>query len=56
MTLGDETMTLVEWGEKTGISANTIWTRIAYGWSVEKALTVPSVPGQKIHPKNTFKK
>lgn len=35
-----ETLTQVEWSEKTGIKSNTIRQRIKAGWSPERALTV----------------
>lgn len=37
-----ERLTLVEWSEKTGLSAETIRNRLRNGWRVEHALTVPS--------------
>ena len=42
ITFNGETLTLVEWSEKTGLKRTTITQRIdAYGWSIEKALTTP---------------
>lgn len=42
VTAFGQTMTLVEWHEKTGINYGTIWSRIKdLGWTIEKALTVP---------------
>lgn len=38
LTLGEETMTIVEWGERLKIKPNTILTRIRRGWPVGKAL------------------
>ena len=38
LTINNETMSLVEWEEKTGIKANTILTRIRRGWPIEKVL------------------
>lgn len=37
-----ETLTLIEWSEKTGLSTDTIRNRLRSGWRVEHALTVPS--------------
>lgn len=39
-----ETMTLVAWAERTGISEDVITKRLAAGWSAEKALTTPVRP------------
>lgn len=42
ITFNGETLTLVEWSERTGINRCTITNRIdKYGWSVEDALTIP---------------
>lgn len=41
-----ETLPLVAWAERVGLTAKVVWTRIDLGWSVEKALTVPKIlPG-----------
>ena len=38
-----ETLTLVEWSEKTGLKRTTITQRLdSYGWSIEKTLTTPA--------------
>lgn len=38
--LNNESHTIMEWSEKTGIDYNVLWTRInRYGWPIEKALT-----------------
>lgn len=45
----DQTKTLAEWSEITGIKRTTISQRLEHGWSVEKALTAPlmhSVPSE----------
>jgi len=39
---GNESKTLVEWSEITGIPADTISMRISSGWTVEKALSKKS--------------
>ena len=36
-----EIHTLGEWASITKIKLPTIWARLKYGWSVEKALTIP---------------
>lgn len=37
-------LTLPEWSEKTGINRSTLASRLfTYGWSIEKALTTPSL-------------
>ena len=42
LTFNGQTMLLLEWAEKTGIKPRTIYWRMYYGWSVERALTTPS--------------
>lgn len=37
-----ETLTLIEWSQRLGISASTIAARLALGWSTEKALSTPA--------------
>ena len=41
ITFSGETLTIAAWAERTGISAKTILSRLAAGWSVEKTLTTP---------------
>lgn len=41
LTFDNLTLSLTEWGERTGIRSLTILKRINLGWSVEKALTTP---------------
>lgn len=36
-----QSLTMIEWCEKTGIKLKTLWHRIKVGWSVERALTEP---------------
>lgn len=36
----NESLTIVEWGEKLGIKPNTILTRIRRGWNIERAFQV----------------
>lgn len=49
ITYKGKTQTLQQWADETGIYKNTISMRINhYGWSVEKALTTPSlIPRRK---------
>lgn len=44
-----KTQSMADWARETGIRAGTIKDRLKAGWSVEKALTLPS--GQKTGPK-----
>lgn len=41
ITVGDETLTLVEWSERTGIARTTISNRIYKGWDPAAAVTTP---------------
>ncbi len=41
ITFNGETMTMTEWGEKTGIGRSAIKTRLKRGWSIGDALTKP---------------
>lgn len=41
ITINNETKTLQEWGESTGIKPNTINCRIRKGWSCENAIFTP---------------
>lgn len=38
------TMTLADWGAKTGLGVPTIHARLKSGWAVERALTTPKGP------------
>jgi hypothetical protein len=42
LTVGDETLTVVEWGVKLGINPFDIYARLAAGCTVEQALAVTS--------------
>jgi hypothetical protein len=44
LTYAGETLTLVDWSERTNITKATIWERLRRGWSVERALTTPVRP------------
>lgn len=39
-----ETLSLVEWAERTGLNAVTIRARLYAGWEIERALTAPAFP------------
>lgn len=42
LTLGDVSLNMTQWSEKTGIAEGTIRKRLKLGWSVDSALTIPS--------------
>ena len=46
---GGETLTLVEWAEKTGIKADTIAFRLRAGWPADEALTRRPSPLNGLH-------
>jgi uncharacterized Zn-finger protein len=41
LTMGGECLSISEWAERIGITAQSLRSRISAGWSVEKALTTP---------------
>jgi hypothetical protein len=41
ITARGETLLLIEWAERTGLSAQTIFERLKMGWTEEAAVTVP---------------
>jgi hypothetical protein len=41
LTFAGVTKSLTNWAKEVGLTRNTIYLRIASGWSVEKALTTP---------------
>lgn len=41
LTFNGETMCIVEWAERTGVSDRKIWGRIRRGWTPERTLTTP---------------
>jgi hypothetical protein len=45
LTWDGETLTLVEWSQRTGIRVKTLLQRCRKGWSVEQVLTTP--PGRE---------
>lgn len=55
LTYNGETHTLAQWGEITGIKADTIQSRIDYhGWNTEEALTIPTGTMRKNHKTGEF--
>lgn len=38
--------TLEQWANEVGVSSQTLWMRLDYGWSVQKALTTPLAPNK----------
>jgi hypothetical protein len=45
LTWNGETLTLVEWSQRTGIGVKTLLQRCRKGWTVEQVLTTP--PGRE---------
>ena len=41
ITFKGERKTIAEWARVVGLNRMTIWSRLKYGWSVERALTNP---------------
>lgn len=39
--VGDEELTLTEWAKKTGMTFNTLSSRLERGWSIERAVATP---------------
>lgn len=39
-----ETLSLLEWAERTGLNAVTVRARLYAGWEIERALTAPAFP------------
>jgi len=48
LTFSGETLCLVEWAEKTGISEATLYSRLKAGWTAEQSLTLPNSRGRRI--------
>lgn len=40
LTYKNKTQTIAQWSRELGIGYSTIWSRIKYGWEVEKALSI----------------
>lgn len=41
LTFNDETLSMAEWSERTGVPYYRLRSRLRYGWTVERALTEP---------------
>lgn len=41
LTFNGETLIAIEWARKLGMKPNTLYMRLASGWSLERALTEP---------------
>lgn len=50
LTFNNETLTMTQWSEKVGIELMTIQLRLKRGWSIERALTTPSLIPRKRPP------
>jgi hypothetical protein len=50
LTWNGETLTLIEWSQRTGIRVETLLRRCRKGWSVEQVLTTPPGGGKVTHP------
>lgn len=46
LTVGDQTMTIRQWAQKTGLDQKTICMRVLRGWSAEDAVSKPAVAPQ----------
>lgn len=42
-TYKGETLTIIQWAERTGIHPNMLYKRLRRGWSIEKAITTKSL-------------
>lgn len=43
LTFNGETLCLADWATKLNINYGTLWDRLKQGWSVERALTTPTL-------------
>jgi len=50
LTWNGETLTLIEWSQRTGIRVETLLRRCRNGWSVERVLTTPPGAGRVAAP------
>jgi len=50
LTWNGETLTLVEWSQRTGLRVKTLLHRCRKGWSVEQMLTTPPGGGKATTP------
>lgn len=41
LTYNGKTQSIGDWSREVGIDGRTLWSRLTYGWSEEKALTTP---------------
>ena len=53
-TYNGETLNVMQWAEKTNISANLLYKRLARGWDIEKALTTKSYKKEVINNAKLF--
>ncbi len=49
ITFNSETMTISQWGVKLKIGRGIIWKRLNRGWTIEEALTTPSLMPKRIY-------
>jgi hypothetical protein len=49
VTIGGKTQTISAWEREMALPRGTVGRREASGWSIEEAITTPSVKGQKLH-------
>lgn len=49
-TFNNEMRSLPEWSEITGLAVNLLYDRVAWGWSIEEALTIPVRPARVDYP------
>jgi hypothetical protein len=47
LTALGETMTYTQWGERSGLKADTIYQRIKLGWNADEAVTRKTCRGKK---------
>jgi hypothetical protein len=48
LTYGGKTQCVAAWSEETGISSDTLYTRLAHRWSVQRTLTTPVQRRQQV--------
>jgi hypothetical protein len=51
LTIDGQTLTMTEWGERSGIKPTTIWNRLKLGWPPEDAVKVPTTHKRKGIPR-----
>ncbi len=54
LTFGGETLLLVEWAERIGLTRESLRDRIGSGWPLAKALTTPPMRKRERAPDGTF--